>query len=231
MGSNKKDPCMNPSFQRSQVSRGTCEDVRFVASAFADLVAFVGHAPPETGGLLLGSRQDYVVKKFIFDESGSRSYASYDPDVTVLNKIVKHEWEEHGLQLIGWAHSHPRGIERLSGDYGAATGDIGYLNSIFRAMPALSKFIVPIIFSTDDGPLAIYPYVAYRDRVEGYRLGRLVVLPANSEEAKREREPAATQPVTSSLADHEAATSARPEVNEKERAQDESTRQSISISA
>lgn len=93
----------------------------------------------------------------------------------MLNKIVKREWREHGLQLIGWAHSHPRGVERLSGDYGGGKGDVAYLTSIFHAMPKLPKFIVPILFSSDDGPLTIYPYVAYRDAPAEYRMGRLVV--------------------------------------------------------
>jgi hypothetical protein len=230
MGFNEKGSHMNPSYQRSQASRRECEDVRFDAAAFADLIAFVGHTPPETGGLLLGSRQDYVVRKFIFDESGSRSYSSYDPDVAVLNKIVKREWEENGLQLIGWAHSHPRGIDRLSGDYGAGTGDLAYLNLIFRAMPGLPKFIVPIIFSSSDGPLTIYPYVAYRDNAEEYRLGRLVVAPAVSHEKERNRQESAApeiekSPETETLA----SISGRGEKANREVTQDESAHQPVSI--
>lgn len=166
---------MAKSYQQKSGYCGSCEDVVFRGSAFADLVAAVGSVPPETGGLLLGSREDFVVQKFIFDRSGSRSYTSYDPDVSVLNKIVKREWEERGLQLIGWAHSHPRGSDRLSGDYGSGAGDLAYLNRIFAAMPTLTKFIVPIVFSSHDGPLTIYPYVAHRENPENYRIGRLVV--------------------------------------------------------
>lgn len=169
------------------MARHTTEDVVFTSTAFADLVAFVGLQPPETGGLLLGSRDDYVVTKFIFDESGSRTRSSYDPDVAVLNEIVKREWRQNGLQLVGWAHSHPRGSARLSGDYGGGKGDLAYLTSIFRAMRKLPKFIVPIVFSSDDGPLTVHPYVAYRDTPADYRMGRLVVrtsaLDAQAEDA------------------------------------------------
>ena len=114
------------------------ENVVFAPPAFADLVAFIGLRPPETGGLLLGSRDDYVVTKFVFDDFWIATRSSYRPDVTVLDKIVKREWREHGLQLIGWAHSHPRGVERLSGDYGGGKGDVAYLTQhFFHAMPKL----------------------------------------------------------------------------------------------
>jgi Prokaryotic homologs of the JAB domain len=213
-------------------SRAKCEDVHFSASAFADLIAFVGHVPPETGGLLLGSRRDYVVKKFVFDESGSRSHSSYDPDVAVLNKIVKREWEENELQLIGWAHSHPRGVERLSGDYGGGTGDLGYLTRIFEAMPALPKFIVPIVFSSHDGPLSFFPYVAYRGNAEDYRLGRLVVHPASTfESKKKEIAGAAIEASKPSEAGKDLIATKDTVVNQNEETRDEPAHRSISTLA
>jgi hypothetical protein len=220
---------MKVSAQGFSYRRRKCEDVRFTGSAFADLVAFVGNVPPETGGLLLGSRRDHVVQKFIFDESGSRSYSSYDPDVAVLNKIVKREWEENGLQLIGWAHSHPRGVERLSGDYGSGNGDLAYLTRIFAAMPALAKFIVPIVFSSHDGPLCIYPYVAYRDNAEDYRLGRLVVLASDPDASEKdETSVAATKIDKSPNTGGDASVAKDTAISEKEINNDEPAHQPIS---
>ena len=219
---------MTSTTQASCSLREKIEDVRFIGSAFADLVTSIGHAPPETGGLLLGFRSDFVVKKFIFDESGSRSHASYDPDVTVLNKIVKREWEENGLQLIGWAHSHPRGVDRLSGDYGGGTGDIGYLNRIFCAMPALRKFIVPIIFSSNDGPLTIYPYVAYRENPANYSFGRLMIVAAPVCEIEDGKE--TSGPASSEQSKSKAILSEQTKATEKE-TQNGPTYQPTSISA
>ncbi|HBS26190.1 MAG TPA: hypothetical protein DD827_03510 [Gammaproteobacteria bacterium] len=155
--------------------RATKEIMRFEEAPYKELVSTVGQLPPETGGLLFGSRDDYVVKRFHYDTSGSRSGASYDPDPDVLNPIIQRIWEEEGLALIGWAHSHPRGVRRLSGDYGNGVGDLGYLRAIFNALPNLEKFLVPILYSTNNGKLEIMPYVAYRDNVKDYREAKLKI--------------------------------------------------------
>jgi hypothetical protein len=158
------------------------EGERFVIveSAYQEILNTVGKRLPESGGILLGSREDYVVQKFVFDANGSMSHAAYDPDTAFLNKVVKKEWEENKLALLGFIHSHPRGINRLSGDWGNNTGDIGYLKGIFRAMPSLEKFLVPIMFSpADGGQLSIFPYIAYRGNEEGYKSGDLTIIKDN----------------------------------------------------
>lgn len=143
---------------------------------FAEIRATVGSERAETGGVLLGSRDDYIVKKFIFDPHGSRFSAGYDPDVVFLNKVIKSEWEKNKLALLGFVHSHPRGVRRLSGDWGNGIGDLGYTKKIFAAIPKLKKFLVPIVYSCyDGGPFAIFPYVAIRDRIEDYQEAILVI--------------------------------------------------------
>src|SRR5437660_9127668 len=108
--------------------------MRFVDGVFHHVEDTIGYLQAETGGILLGDRDDYVVQKFVFDRSGRRSGAAYDPDVGFLNRIVKDEWNNNKLALLGFVHSHPRGVERLSGDYGDGIGDLGYLKRIFEAM-------------------------------------------------------------------------------------------------
>lgn len=156
----------------------TDQKMLFWPQAYKELCATIGSQLPETGGLLFGDRSGpdaYIVKKFVFDTSGKRSHVSYDPDPDVVNAIIKKVWAEEGLALIGWAHSHPRGVKYLSGDYGNGTGDIGYLRSIFQAIPALEKFLVPIIHSRADGPLTIYPYIAYRNEISNYREVKIAI--------------------------------------------------------
>lgn len=143
--------------------------IQFLQSAFNDIKNSVGSKKSETGGILLGNRNDFVVQKFVFDPYGSTSPTGYDPDVDFINKTIKKEWEENNLALLGFVHSHPRGFNRLSGDYGNNTGDLGYLKAIFKAIPALDKFLVPIVFSNyDHKGFELIPYVAWADNIAGY---------------------------------------------------------------
>lgn len=149
-------------------------------SAYNEILNTVGKRVPESGGILLGSREDYVVQKFVFDPHGSMTSGGYDPDVDFINGVIKKEWEENQLELLGFLHSHPRGVTRLSGDWGNNIGDLGYLRAIFKAIPALQKFLVPIMFSPiDGGSLEIFPYMADRDDVENYYLGDLTIIKDN----------------------------------------------------
>ncbi len=171
--------------RRNNNRSGIHNEERFVIieSAYNEILRTVGKKLPESGGILLGSREDFVVRKFVFDPNGSMSYGAYDPDTQFLNKVVKREWEENKLALLGFLHSHPRGVERLSGDWGNNTGDIGYMKAIFKAMPALKKFLVPIMFTpADGGHLSIFPYIAYRDDEENYITGHLTIIKDNEYE-------------------------------------------------
>ena len=144
--------------------------IQFLESAFNEIRNTVGSQRIETGGILLGNRKDWVVQKFIFDPHGSTFPAGYDPDVDFINGTLKKEWEKNELSLLGFVHSHPRGFARLSGDYGNNTGDIGYLKAIFEKIPALDRFLVPIVFSQYDGKeFELIPFVAWADDVNEYK--------------------------------------------------------------
>lgn len=152
--------------------------MRFDPGPFREVRSSVGCLRPETGGILLGSRDDYHVQKFVFDKTGSFSSAAYDPDVDFLNLVVKREWETNQLALLGFVHSHPRGFNRLSGDFGNGYGDVGYLRAIFAAIPALRQFLVPIVFSDHDGlPFEIFPFIAFRGHEADYVTASLEVAP------------------------------------------------------
>lgn len=161
-------------------TRKEVKSIEIAYSAFGELMATVGTLPPETGGLLLGSREDNIVRKFVFDKWGSRSHISYDPDPSKLNSILKHEWRENRLALIGWAHSHPTGASRMSGDYGGNTGDVGFLRAIFEAMPSIETFVVPILFSGVGGAQTIHPYIVERGSIEHYKMGMFRPVPDES---------------------------------------------------
>lgn len=145
-------------------------NIRFLKSVFDEIRNTVGSKICETGGILLGNRKDWVVQKFIFDPHGSTFSAGYDPDVDFINATLKDEWEKNELSLLGFVHSHPRGVARLSGDYGNNTGDVGYLKAIFEKIHSLDRFLVPIVFSQYDGKeFELIPFVAWADNVRNYK--------------------------------------------------------------
>jgi len=144
--------------------------IKFTKEAFEDIKNTVGKFPHETGGILLGKREDFIVRKFVLDPNGATSPGSYDPDVNFLNKVLDEEFDNNQLSFLGFCHSHPRGVNRLSHDMGNGIGDLGYIKKIFKFMQSLDKLLVPIVFSTDDGgDFEMMPYIAYRDDVENYQ--------------------------------------------------------------
>jgi hypothetical protein len=149
----------------------------FTSDAFGEIKSSVGSKKPETGGILLGFRSDYVVQKFIFDKEGSFSPSGYDPNVDYLNPFLKSEWHENRYELIGFVHSHPRGVCRLSGDWGNGIGDLGYLKRIFEHINGLNKFLVPIVYSVfDNHPFEIFPFIAWKASVKNYKKGAVKIL-------------------------------------------------------
>lgn len=140
----------------------------FTDAAFAEIIRTVGSERAESGGILLGSRADFVVRKYAHDRTGSRYGSGYDPDVDFLNEVLSKE-RQRGLNFLGFVHSHPRGANRLSGDWGNGIGDLGYIERIFNAMPSLDTFLVPIAFSMNDGQdFALIPFIAERNQVGDY---------------------------------------------------------------
>ncbi len=142
---------------------------KITPEAFADIVNSVGTEKSESGGILLGSRVDFVVRKYVHDPYGTRNGSAYDPDVDFLNRVVEQAWNEEGLAFLGFVHSHPRGIGRLSGDMGNGIGDLGYISRILEHMPGLESFLCPIVYSTfDGGEFSFFGFIADRGAVRDY---------------------------------------------------------------
>ncbi len=130
---------------------------RMLTDVHQRIRAHVGLRPAETGGALGGSRQDGVVRHFAFDHTGSRSAITYSPDIAVLNKLFKEEWNPRDINLLGFVHSHPRGVTRPSG------GDIFYAERILAAIPELEHLLLPIVMTASDtGSFSIHPWTAVR---------------------------------------------------------------------
>jgi len=155
------------------------ENFEITFEAWAQISNTVGSEKSESGGILLGSREDFVVRKYVHDPHGTRSAGTYDPDVDFLNEVVEKAWNEEGLAFLGFVHSHPRGLNRLSGDMGNGIGDLGYIKRIMEHMPGLESFLCPIVFSNfDKGGFSFHPFIADRGAVSEYYSGNLNIIPA-----------------------------------------------------
>ncbi|MBQ6972632.1 MAG: Mov34/MPN/PAD-1 family protein [Synergistaceae bacterium] len=92
---------------------------------------------PETGGILgVSLTAPHTVTAFHHDSTGITERSTYTPDVDSLNRVIA-EWAEHGIEFIGFVHSHPKGGRKLS------PPDVEYAREIMRAcdMPEILMMI------------------------------------------------------------------------------------------
>lgn len=136
--------------------------VALSAEVLQQIVATIGHRPPESGGLLGGNRAKQQIVRYLFDHSASTTGAAYSPNTEVINSTLE-KWDaECGDKIIGFIHSHPVGYAHPSG------GDEEYAERILRAIPAMKRIFLPIaVFKRNGDPahcdFVIHPFVAYLD--------------------------------------------------------------------
>lgn len=128
---------------------------RITTSAYNEMIKTVGSQPAESGGLLFGSRKDWVVTKFLFDKNAKTTSTTYSFNVVYLNPMIEKLGNE-GLQLLGFFHSHPQGYKQLS------EPDREYFFRQFNNIP-VDKFLTPLMFPATDGSYDFIPYVYHKD--------------------------------------------------------------------
>lgn len=132
---------------------------RITTSAYHELLKTVGSQPCESGGLLFGSRKDWVITKFLFDKNAETTRSTYSFNVGYLNPMIERLGNQ-GLQLLGFLHSHPQGYKQLSHP------DKEYFLRQFNNID-VDKFLVPLVFPATDGVYDFKAFVIYRDgRIE-----------------------------------------------------------------
>ncbi len=132
--------------------------LRISRAALEAIRSTVGSLPPETGGMLGGDRARGVVTHFHFDHEANRTRATYSPNCDKLNRLLADEWNPRGIELMGFAHSHPRGVRIPS------AGDKVYAHRILAAVPGLDRLLLPIIMSkADSGRFELLPFTAVRN--------------------------------------------------------------------
>lgn len=117
----------------------------------------IGAQPAETGGPLGGRRGSGVVEHLAADPTARRNSVQYYPDQPAVNALLRERWNPAGVNLLGFAHSHPYGAVRPSGQ------DLRYATQILDAIPELDRLLLPIVQSSADGPaFAVHGYAAVR---------------------------------------------------------------------
>ena len=109
-------------------------------SVLQRIVATVGSAAPETGGVL--GIKDGVVCEFYFDESAIPQAHEYCPNTGAINAQLE-EWAQRGIAFAGIIHSHPNGCALLS------KGDTEGIATIVNAIPRFERLYFPIV--TNEG--------------------------------------------------------------------------------
>lgn len=132
----------------------------------------IGNTRAESGGLGFGSKQDMIVRKFVFDPRQGTN-ATYTLNSRFFNPIIQQLWEEEGLEPLMIAHSHPVSFPQPS----APDVEIGkkYLQRF-----ELDILYFPIVMSrADQEDYQILPYAfSSLNQGETYmRLSSIEVMP------------------------------------------------------
>lgn len=141
-------------------------DVQIAAAVIDEIYGSIGRRPAETGGILLGpTGRNGVVTGFHFDSSAKCGGVTYTPDVATLRRLMKEVWLPAGLDMKGFAHSHPAGFDRLS------AGDLQYVRRLMKANPDMDRFIAPILIP-DEFRMVVHVFVSDA----GPQFGRVTII-------------------------------------------------------
>lgn len=106
----------------------------------AQITSYIANQPPESGGLLMGPPDKDAITFFRYDEWGSKSGVTYEPDAEKLSEIASQIKSQRGWIIKGIVHSHPGSMNSLS------YGDQQTIKKYFQANPEMPYFIGPIVF-------------------------------------------------------------------------------------
>ncbi len=113
--------------------------MRMTIDVYRAIHCDLGRRPPEAGGLLLGPVGEDLVTAFYFDARASCTGSTYSPDHVTLRHKMATEWLPRGLDMKGFAHSHPDGLDRLS------AGDLVYIRRLLDCNPDMDVFFAPVV--------------------------------------------------------------------------------------
>lgn len=111
---------------------------RIHKDVFDQIYQKIGKHKPELGGMLGGSRKDRTITHFYFDSGADTSAATYSPNASELNSVL-FKWNDQGIDLVGFIHSHPNKFIRPS------YGDEIYAKKFLDVCKSMDEFFMPIV--------------------------------------------------------------------------------------
>lgn len=130
--------------------------MKMTHEAYYAMLNYLGSRPAESGGILFGYENDFVIRKFIPDEFASTTRNSYTMSTDFINLKIRKLWEEEQLSLLGIVHSHPYGNKFPS------SPDSQYFSDLMTYI-GLDVFYTPIINALADGELDCHHYAFEKD--------------------------------------------------------------------
>lgn len=134
-------------------AKNTERSFTLTSEVYRQISRSIGAFPAEQGGMLGSSDGGKTIDHFYWDRQADTSCVTYSPNVELINKKILPEWNEKGVRLVGFVHSHPRGSISPSG------GDAIYAENLLTALDE-ERFYLPIVQSGRDGYFKIYGYAA-----------------------------------------------------------------------
>ena len=113
--------------------------IRATTPVYREILCTIGRRRPETGGLLLGPVDRCIVTHFHFDDGADCTGSTYTPDYAALRTLMQGVWLPAGLDMKGFVHSHPPGLNRLS------SGDLAYIRRLLAANTDMEVFLAPLV--------------------------------------------------------------------------------------
>lgn len=159
------------------------EKMIFTKSAYETYERTVAKHEPETGAVLIGDpKEPFVVKEFRFSPPTRLENGEYDHsirhfalDADYVNWAINNEWGPNGDYVIGFLHSHPRGITELSsGSMDGLSGDIPLLTACLEApemkAAGVHQLLAPITPFNADGSDNLHGWMLRRGSVKPERI-------------------------------------------------------------
>lgn len=150
----------------------------FSLAVFESIRETIGTVIPESGGMLCHDPSTGVISHFHFDSEAQCSAVAYSPDAERLNVLLQ-EFNERGLRLTGFVHSHPPRFCEPS------EGDSIYAKAILAANPDMPRLVMPIVQSQATDKFEMRVYVASKCRSK-LKICRVPLQIIETEERKKE---------------------------------------------
>jgi hypothetical protein len=131
--------------------------IKIKREAFYQMMRQLSSGHAERGGILLGPIGKNYITYFYYDHGGACTGTTYSPDYVMLNRKMREQWLPAGLDMKGFAHSHPGNLDSLT------AGDMSYIKRLLHKNYDMDKFVAPIVLPNQ---YSVRPLIVSRDRMD-----------------------------------------------------------------